>query len=273
MALVDVAGLLQPIEDRPGARIAIVDHRAAVERDRRPVGQHARGIERERIPVGTGRVLHLIVGIISERGFEEIDRREIEHVQPQHRLLRRIAVVVRGPVGGDHEIARRHESLLALDGRVGALAVEHEADCRRDVAMGRRHFARQDHLDAGKQRVGDTRLAAHGRILENEHPTLRLIGADQAARLDHQRFHVVVVPDVRHAAGDRLLGHDRLHHLPERGHVARRTRHERHRYCAWGRASRWSCLPAASPGLAWHSPCCGTSAGPFPRRKTISRDR
>ena len=133
-------------------------------------------------------VLHLLVEIVGERRLEEIDLREIEHVEPQHRLLRGIAVVVRRPVRGDHEVAGRHERLLALDRRIGALAVEHEADGGGDVAVDRRDLARQDHLDAGEQRVGGARLAPHGGILQDQHPALGLLGRDQSARFMTRDF-------------------------------------------------------------------------------------
>jgi hypothetical protein len=156
--------------------------------------------------------------ILAERGFVEIDRRRIEHVEPQHRLVRRVAVVVRGPIGGDDEIARRHERLLALDRRVGALAIEHEADRGGDMAMRRRDLARHDHLDAGKQRIGDPRLPAQRRVFQDQHAALGLFGGDQAARFHDQGFDVVEMPDRRRAARYRLVAKQRAHDCPQRGH-------------------------------------------------------
>ena len=92
-----------------------------------------------------------------------IDGRHVEHVEPHHRLLARIAVVVRRPVGGDDEVAVLHLRLFAFDRGIGALAFQHEADGGGDVAMRVGNLAGQDQLDAGEQRIGDARLAAHRR--------------------------------------------------------------------------------------------------------------
>ena len=158
--------------------------------------------------------------MLGERRFEEIDLRKVEHVEPQHRLVRRIAVVMRRPVGGDDEIAGRHEGFLALDRGVGALAVEHEADRRGDMPMRRRDLARQDHLHAGKERVGGARsrraCAGFSRISTRRSASS---ARDQPARFHHQTLDVVIVPDDRRAARHRLLGDDAVHHLPERRHA------------------------------------------------------
>ncbi len=186
---------------------------------RAAVGQHAGAVEGERIAVAAAGRLGGGLELLGERGLEEVDLREVEHVEPQHRLLRGVAVVVRRPVGGDDEVAGRHEGLLALDRGVGALAVEHEADRRGDVAVRRRDLARQDHLHAGEQRVGGLRLAAQRRVLQDQHAAVGLLGGDQRARFHHQPLDVVEMPDHRRAARHRLLGDDAVHHLPERGHV------------------------------------------------------
>ena len=185
---------------------------------RRAVGQHARAIEAQRVAVAARGLLGRTVEILAERSLEEIDGRRVEHVEPQHRRRRGVAVIVRRPVGGDEEIAARHEGLLALDRGIGALAVEHEAHRRGDVTVGRGDLARHDHLDAGVERVGDAQLAANAGIFQNEHAALGFFGGDQAARFQNQRLHVVVMPDRGHAAGHRLVRHQVAHDLPQRGH-------------------------------------------------------
>jgi hypothetical protein len=130
-----------------------------------------------------------------------------------------IAVIVRRPVRGDDEVAGRHVGLFAFDRGIGALAVEHEANGRRDVAMGRRDLARHDHLDAGKHRVGDLRFTVQGRIFQDQNAALGFLGGDQAAGFHDQRFDIVEMPDMRNASGHRLLGDDVFHHLPQRRHV------------------------------------------------------
>ena len=192
--------------------------RRAVHR-RGAVGQHARTVEGKQIAVLPRRLLRRIVKIFGKRGFVEIHRRHVEHVEPEHRLLRRIAVIVRRPARGDDEVAGRHEGLLALDRGICALAVEHEADRRGGVAMRGGDFARQDHLNAGEQRIGGAGLALQCRIFQDQDAALGLFGGDQTAGFHDQRFDVVEMPDHRLAARHRLLGDDRIHHLPQRRHV------------------------------------------------------
>src|SRR6516162_6423675 len=49
MALVDVARLHHALDDRPRARVGVIDDGAAIERRRRAVGQHTRRVEAQRI--------------------------------------------------------------------------------------------------------------------------------------------------------------------------------------------------------------------------------
>ena len=219
MALVDVARLQHALDDRSRAGIGVIDHGAAVHVRRRAVRQHAGAVEGERIAVLAVGRLRRLLELLGERRLEEVDLWKVQHVEPQHRLVGGVAVVVRRPVRGDDEVARRHVGFLALDRGIGALAVEHEADRRGHMSMRRGNLARQDHLHAGEERVGGARFASHARILQDQHPPLGLFGRDQPARFHHQALDVVVVPDDRRAARHRLLGHDAAHHLPERRHA------------------------------------------------------
>ncbi len=119
--------------------------------DWRAVRQHAGGVTLERITILVVDVLHLLVEVLGERRLEMVDRRHVEHVEPNHRLLARIAVIVRRPVGGDDEVAMLHLSLLTLDRRVGALALQHEANGGGDVLVRVGDLAGQDQLDASEQ--------------------------------------------------------------------------------------------------------------------------
>src|SRR5262249_11562115 len=88
-----------------------------------------------------------------------------------------------------------------------------------DMAVGGSDLARQNHLDAGEQRVGGLGLAAHAGIFQDQNATLGLLGRDQRARFHYQALDVVVVPDHRRATRQWLLGDDVLHHLPPAVHV------------------------------------------------------
>ena len=186
---------------------------------RRAVRQHAGGIAVERVAVGVVGLLHPLVGMVGERRLEMIDRRQVEHVEPHHRLLARIAVIVRRPVGGDDEVAVRHHRLLAFDRGVGALAFQHEADGGGDMPMHVGDLARQNELDAGEQRIGHARLARHAGILQHQHAALGLLGADHLAGLQHQLLDVAEIPHHRLALRLRLRRHQIFQHLPQRRHV------------------------------------------------------
>jgi hypothetical protein len=85
--------------------------------------------------------------------------------------------------------------------------------------MGGRDLAGQDHLDAGKHRVGGARFAGQRRVFKDQHAALGFLRADQAAGFHHQGFDGVVVPDHGFAARHRLLGDDGVHDLPQRRHA------------------------------------------------------
>ena len=70
------------------------------------VGQHAGGEEGDRIAVGIATTGWLSSSRCSANiGFEKIDGRQVEHVEPDHRPVGGVAVVMGRPVGGQHEIA------------------------------------------------------------------------------------------------------------------------------------------------------------------------
>ena len=216
---IDVARASQPIEDRPDAGIGIIDDRRADPVRGLAVRQHAGAEPGERIPVLALRCLAFPIQMLGETCLEEIDGRQIEHVEPDHRLLRSIAVIVRGPIRGDDEVAALHCRPLAFHRRIGALAVQHEPDRRGGMAMGGGDLARQDQLQAGVERLGDARLAAQRRVFQHQHPALRLFRGDQFAGFGDQRLGVLEMPDRRHALGDRLARHQVAEHLPQRRHV------------------------------------------------------
>jgi hypothetical protein len=74
------------------------------------------------------------VGLEKNR-VEQIDQREVESVQPDHWLVGFIAMVVPGPRGRDHEIARPYRGPLAVYRGVGAIAFDNEAQRALGVAM------------------------------------------------------------------------------------------------------------------------------------------
>ncbi len=133
------------------------------------------------------------------------------------------AVIVPGPGRRDDEIAGVHRRALAIDGGIGAAALDHKTQRRLRVAVRRRDLARQDQLQPGEQRAGDLRLPRVTRIFQDQHAAGRLHRADQPARLHQQRPHLAVIsPEMRHAGVVRLGGDEMVQLLPQRRQMTRR---------------------------------------------------
>ena len=143
-------------------------------------GQQVRSVARLRIADGARDRLLVLVVMLGERRVEELDDRDVEPVEPEHRLVGLVAVVVPGHRRRDDEVAVVHRRAFAVDGGVGAVALEDEAQRALAVPMCGRDLARKHQLDAGVEVGRDLRLAAQAGILEDQHPALGFFGGDQA---------------------------------------------------------------------------------------------
>src|SRR5882724_556927 len=148
-----------------------------------------------------------VVGIRLEREvLEEADDLPVEDVHPVDGRAALVAVVVPGHARGEHEVAGLHRALLAVDRREGALAVEHEPDRRRRVAVRRRHLAGQQVLDGEDETVSDGPLR-HARVVQAKHPALgAAVRAEKLDALAQQRLDVAPAPVAR--LGRRRLRRD-----------------------------------------------------------------
>jgi hypothetical protein len=82
---------------------------------------------------------------------QQIHELHVEPVEPDHRLLGLVAVVVPGPGRGDDEIAGLHQGPLAIDGGIGPVPLDDKAQRRLRMAVRRRDLARHDELQPGEQ--------------------------------------------------------------------------------------------------------------------------
>ena len=164
-------------------------------------------------------LLLVLVGALGEGGIEELHHGDVEAVEPEHRLIGLVGMIVPGHRRRDDEIAGLHRGLLAVDGGEGALALEYEAQRRLAVPVGRRDFARHHELDAGVERGRDLGLAAQARVLEDQNPALGFLCGDQLAGLVHVGADRIELPQMRLAGALRLRRDEVVHHVPQRGHI------------------------------------------------------
>ena len=219
-------------DDRaPGDRIEVL-HEDVVERVRlaRRASQQL-GVRRlpAVVPVARGRLgayrLCLALVGVHREVLEIAHDRRVERVGPDDRLGPLVAVVVPGHARRDDQVAAPHDELVALDGRVGALAVEHEADRAGRVAVGGRHLARQQVQHRDRDRVA-RRPLRHARIVQSQDPALGSAPRrHELRRAPYQRLDLSPAPDARlHGGG---LGPDERPRLqPGRVEPGRRQRRD-----------------------------------------------
>src|SRR3954451_8617080 len=115
----------------------------------------------------------------------------------------------------DHKVAGRHHRALAIDGGMGTLAFEDEAQRGLRMAMRRRDFAGEHGLNAGEEGGRDSRLPAEARIFQDKYATLRFFCADQLARFRHALADRIETPEERLARALRLRGDQGAEHVPQ----------------------------------------------------------
>src|SRR5690348_9998469 len=105
--------------------------------------------------------------MLGEARIEMIDGWDVEPIQPDHRLITRVTVVVIGPRGRQYEVAGMHGGALAIDSGVGAFAFDDEAQRGGGVPVAGGDFAWKHELHAGIDALRDARLPAQARVFEN----------------------------------------------------------------------------------------------------------
>ncbi len=82
-----------------------------------------------------------------ERGFERSDQRDVQHIEPDHRLGALVLMVVPHPARRQHQITLVDGVLFSFDDGIDAVALHDEAQRGRGVTMSGRDFAGQNVLD------------------------------------------------------------------------------------------------------------------------------
>ena len=192
-------GLGHAVERGARALVGIDQHRRRMPVRLILVGDEIHAVDRDRFALRPVDRLLVVGMLLAERRAEEARERRVEPVEPDHRRGAEVAVVVPGPGRRHHEVAGLHRQLLAGDRRVGALALDDEAQRARRVAVRRRDLARHDDLQSGEQRIADEGGAAQGRIFQAQHAALGLLLGDEVAGAHELRPHLGVAPVRRHA--------------------------------------------------------------------------
>src|SRR5580693_905230 len=106
--------------------------------------------------------------MLGKTAVVEIDDRNIQPVEPDHRRFSWIAMVVKSPGRRENEIARVHGYSLAIHRGVSALAFDDETQRARRVAMAAGKFAGKHQLQAGINALRDSRATREAGIFEHQ---------------------------------------------------------------------------------------------------------
>ena len=169
--------------------------------------------------LGEAVAAHLLlhVGVVLEEDrLERHHQRQVEPVEPDHRLVPVVVVVVPLPVRGEDQVAGLHLAGVAVDRRVDARAGHDEADRGRRVTVGRRALARPEVLDGAPERRAREGQAVEPRIGEREHTAVAAaLDRDDLAGALGKREDGVPFPEPRLRARERNVGHDLALQAPE----------------------------------------------------------
>src|SRR5262249_18793444 len=124
-------------------------------------------VARPRIPDWLGDRLLLVGVALDEGGVEQLNQRNVKSVEPEHRFLALISMIMPGHGGRDDEVTWWHVGALAINGGEGTFSLDDEAQCRLGMSVSGRYFVRHDELDTSIESCGDFGTSAQSRILEN----------------------------------------------------------------------------------------------------------
>ena len=163
---------------------------------RRPVGEVAGSPIATPGGRGVAACAHRVV--FGEAGVEQRHERHVEPVEPDHRHVSGVYVLVPRPVRGYDEVSRLHRNLRAVDAGEGAAPFEYETEGILCVTVVGCPLAGQHQLQPGVERLSRARLSLQARIFENQDPPFRFLGMHQMSRLHKSRADGGVVPQFSH---------------------------------------------------------------------------
>jgi hypothetical protein len=156
-----------------------------------------RAVAHRGVAAGERRRLRVLRIVLAEDSAEELTERIVKRIEPDHRRIAKMTMVVPAPTRGKYEIARPHRHALALDSRVGAFALDNEAQRIGRMPVGGRDLAGLDHLHAAKERICNVSGTGQPGIFQHEHAPLGLLRRNELDRSHKMRAYVPVAPDCR----------------------------------------------------------------------------
>jgi hypothetical protein len=84
--------------------------------------------------------------MLGELRIEQADGGDVETIEPDHRLVGGVAMVMPLAARRQHQIVLAHDRLLAIERGEGPVALHHEAQRALAVAVAGGDLARQDQL-------------------------------------------------------------------------------------------------------------------------------
>ena len=108
--------------------------------------QHIGGVARQVVSLFAGHRLLIFRVILSEAAAQIVHQRQVEAVEPDHRLIAGIAVIVPAPLRRQNKVAGAHGGAFAIDGGKCPFTFNHKAQRRLVMTVARRHFAGHDQL-------------------------------------------------------------------------------------------------------------------------------
>ena len=156
-----------------------------------------------------------------ERTVEEVrvhvvDERQVQAVEPDHRAVGRVAVVVKRPGRGEHKVTGAHDRVLPVHRRVGALPFDDEPQRGRRMLVSGRDFAGEDELQPGVEVHGGGRRRPQAGVHQHQHPTFGLLGGDDLTGTHQERPQIRIAPQERDRRAFRLCRQQRAEPPPQR---------------------------------------------------------
>ena len=176
-------------------------------------------------PFGAGHVRGCLVGDpfgaeLEERGVRVVHERNVQAVDPGHRLIGFVVVAVEVPAGGEQEVAAAHGDRVAVDDGPYPLALDDEPERVLAVPVFGGGLVRPEVLDGGPQCWGGVGGAGQAGIGQRDGPAFTAAAdRDEVAGPLGERVQGVPPPDVRQARGVRLHRHQVVELGPQRRQV------------------------------------------------------